>query len=137
MRRSKIGAIASSRLTADAESAASGRGLGGLVGAEAGANEIETVDSVSVEHAEQVLFDDLRDVARLLDAEPVEDVEAIGDCVAARAHEFEPFCVAEPRRELRRYVFCTGEFDEAGRDQRAHAHSRGQRAGKPSEIALS
>jgi hypothetical protein len=63
-------------------SAESGQVVDGVVGTEARADEIERVDSVAVDCAEQVLFDEFRNVARLLDAEPVEDMLAIGDRVA-------------------------------------------------------
>jgi hypothetical protein len=39
-------------------------------------------------------------VARLRDAEPIVDVQAIGDRVAARGDELELFSIAEQRREL-------------------------------------
>ena len=50
---------------------------------EACADEIERADSVTLECAEQVLLDEFRGVAWLLDAEPIEDVLAIGDRIAA------------------------------------------------------
>src|SRR6266511_3458034 len=73
-----------------------------FIGTEARADQIESGDSVIVECAEQVLFDNLLDVAGLLHAEPVEDVQAIGNRLAARTNELEFLCVAEPSRELRR-----------------------------------
>jgi hypothetical protein len=55
----------------------------GFIGTETCADQIESGDSVIVECAEQVLFDDLPVVVGLLHAEPIEDVQAVGDRVAA------------------------------------------------------
>jgi hypothetical protein len=55
----------------------------GFIGTEACADQIESGDSVILECAEQVLFDDLPEVAGLLHAESVEDVQAIGNRLAA------------------------------------------------------
>ena len=52
-------------------------------GAKARADQIESSDSVIVVCAEQVLFDDPADATGLLDAESVEDVEAIDNRVAS------------------------------------------------------
>src|SRR5436190_6926739 len=54
-----------------------------IFGPEACANQIESGDSVLVERAEQVLFDDLPERAGLLHTQPVEDMQAVGDRVAA------------------------------------------------------
>ena len=55
----------------------------GFSGTETCADQIDSADSFVVECTEQVLFDDLPDVARFLHAEPVEDVHAVGNRVAA------------------------------------------------------
>ncbi len=55
----------------------------GFSGTETCADQVDSADSFAVECTEQVLFDDLPDVARFLHAEPVEDVHAVGNRVAA------------------------------------------------------
>jgi AhpD family alkylhydroperoxidase len=107
----------------------------GLVGAEARADQIESAEPVIVIGAEQVLFDDLAGGTRLRDAKPVEDVEAIGNHVASGAHELELLCVAEPRRELRRHGLGARELEEAGGNERSHAHVGGQQAGEAREVS--
>ena len=107
------------------------------LGTEARADEIEGSDAAVAEYAEEVLLDDLPDIARPLHPEPVEDMESIADLFAAGMNELEPVCFTEPGGELRSCGLCSRNLKGTRRDQRAHSHVRRERAGEPAEVPRS
>jgi hypothetical protein len=100
------------------------------------ADEVETGDAAVFERAEEVLFNDLPEIAGPLHPEPIEDVQSIADLVATGTNELESLCLTEPGGEPRGRGLRSKNLNWTRWDQRTHADAWRHRSGQPAEVAL-